>query len=201
MCGSRFTPHGVCVFPRAAFLRETPPGVQYVVLPKRVFCCQTTGLPGAGGKDTETSKALPGHVGTCPHRPLRRQTVALTWTITPAERLVVAVIEDTVTYADVEAYFEDVVAKGGIPFRKLVDARQGRSEITDAELLTYAGRVKAYSQMGKLGPLAVVAGENKSHDHSSLLRALAANGSRPLSIFANIGDAREWLDSVAPLTP
>jgi hypothetical protein len=125
--------------------------------------------------------------------------VTLTWTIDPAEKLVVAVIDGSVTYADIEPYLEDVFAKGALSFRKLIDARRGRSHITDAEFLIYAGRVKAYSQMGKLGPMAVVATEDKSRDHSNLFRALAANGSRPLTIFASVEDARDWLDSVAPI--
>jgi hypothetical protein len=125
--------------------------------------------------------------------------VALSWTITPADRLVFAVIDETVTYADIERYLEDVYAKGALSFRKLIDARQGKSHMTDSEFLTYAGRVKAYSQMGRLGPMAVVAGEDKSRDHASLFRALAANGNRPLSIFASVDDAKAWLDHVAPV--
>ena len=125
--------------------------------------------------------------------------MALSWTITHEDRLVFAVIEGAVTFADVERYLEDVVAKGGLTYRKLVDARQGTSQITDSEVLIYAGRVKAYSQMGRLGPLAVVAGEDKSRDHAGLLRALAANGNRPLSIFATIEQAISWLDHVAPV--
>ncbi len=125
--------------------------------------------------------------------------MTLHWTISPAERLVVAVIGGPVTYADVERYLEDVYAKGALSFRKLIDARQGRSHMTESEFITYAGRIRAYSQMDKLGPLALVAGEDKSLDHASLFRALAVNGNRPLSIFATVAEARSWLDTVAPV--
>ena len=125
--------------------------------------------------------------------------MTLRWTIIPEEKLVVAELEGTIAFADVEPYLEDVFARGALAFRKLIDARQGRSHLTDGEFLIYAGRVKAYSQMDKLGPMAVVAGEDKSRDHASLFRALAANGNRPISIFAGVAEARAWLDSVAPL--
>jgi hypothetical protein len=134
-----------------------------------------------------------------PDERLECAIVALSWTITPEDRLVFAVIEGTVTFADVEQYLEDVVTKGGLSYRKLIDARQGKSQIAESEFLIYAGRVKAYSQMARLGPMAVVAGEDKSHDHAGLFRALAANGNRPLSIFASIEQARAWLDHVAPV--
>ncbi len=123
----------------------------------------------------------------------------LTWTITPSEKLVFAAIEGTITFVEVERYLEDVFANGALSFRKMIDARLGHSHLTEGELLTYAGRIKAYSQMSKLGPMAVIAGDDKSLDHASLFRALAANGNRPLSIFANMTEARAWLDAVAPV--
>ncbi len=126
--------------------------------------------------------------------------MTLSWTLLPAEKLVTAVIEDDVDFSDVDRYLEDVYVKGGLAFRKLIDARRGRSHMTESELLTYAGRIKAYSQMSKLGALAVVAGEDKSRDHASMFRALAVNGARPISIFATVEQAMAWLDKMQPVT-
>jgi len=125
--------------------------------------------------------------------------MALNWTINPEDRLVVAVIDGAITFAEIERYLEDVAAKGGLSYRKIIDARHGKSQMSESELLLYAGRVKAYSQMAPLGPMAVVAGEDKSRDHAGLFRALAANGNRPLSIFSAVEQARNWLEHVAPL--
>ncbi len=126
--------------------------------------------------------------------------MTLRWTVIPGEKLVTAVIEGDVDFSHVDAYLQDVQARGGLAFRKLIDARQGRSHMSESELLFYAGRIKAYSQMSALGALAVVAGEDKTLDHASLFRALAVNGARPLSIFATVEQAMAWLDKVQPVT-
>ncbi|HYD04635.1 MAG TPA: hypothetical protein VEC60_02875 [Reyranella sp.] len=119
--------------------------------------------------------------------------MSLHWDILHDEQLVKLRTEGVLRFSDVTAYLEAVRDGGAIGYRKLCDAREGHSELTEAELLSYLGAVSGYSKLAPLGPQALVLTEASARAHQPMLRMLFVNEDRDLRIFTSPEDALEWL--------
>ena len=116
------------------------------------------------------------------------------WTISHAQRLVVAVAKEPVTVADIEQYFAGVTADGGMAYRKIFEITQTPLAISEDNLQALGQRVMFYAQHGQIGPLAIVAASDESYAQAQIF-ARAAAVRRPLQIFRELHDARQWLDA------
>jgi hypothetical protein len=119
--------------------------------------------------------------------------VPLHCSILHQHRLVVVVAGGTVGYEDVQSYLDAVNAANAVGYRTLFDARQGTSQLSDRDLMTYAGTEAALASMAPLGPFALIAGETGTQAHARLFHALAATTRREFQAFASIDDACDWL--------
>ena len=118
------------------------------------------------------------------------------WTISHANRLVVAVAKDEVTVADIEKYFAGVTADGAMSYRKTFEITHTPSVLTEANIRALGERVVLYAQHGQIGPVAIVAASDESFAQAQIFAAAAA-ARRPLAIFRELHAARHWLDAQA----
>src|SRR5262249_47534367 len=116
------------------------------------------------------------------------------WTISHPQRLVVAVAKGHVTVADHEQYFAGVTADGGMSYRKIFDTPHTPHALTAENVRALGQRVVFYAQHGQIGPVAIVAASDESYEQAQIF-ADAAQVRRPLKIFRELHDARQWLDS------
>jgi hypothetical protein len=121
------------------------------------------------------------------------------WTISQPDRLVVVVCEGSVTRTDIEAYLDDVVVAGALPYRKMFEAGDAHFELGDDDMMALGARIQAYAASGAatgtIGPLALVASSRQQYGQARLYEVLAETR-RPLRIFRDSRKARRWLDSL-----
>ena len=115
------------------------------------------------------------------------------WTISKPHRLVIAVARDELRLRDVEQYLDGVALADVLPYRKIFDMTHATVMLSDADIMSLGGRIRAYLQVTKLGPLAIVAVTERAYEQASLFQVLA-EGDRPVKIFRELHLAREWLD-------
>jgi hypothetical protein len=118
------------------------------------------------------------------------------WTVSHAQRLVVAVAKDEVTVADIEQYFAGVTADGAMTYRKIFEITYTPRALSDENLKALGQRVVFYAQHGQMGPVAIVAASDESFAQARIF-ADAAQVRRPLQIFRELHAARQWLDTQA----
>lgn len=116
------------------------------------------------------------------------------WTISKPHRLVIAVARDELRLRDVEEYLDGVAIAGVLPYRKIFDMTNAMVLLSDTDMMMLGARIRAYLKVGKLGPLAIVAVTARAYEQASLFQVLA-EGDRPVQIFRELHQAREWLDS------
>ena len=116
------------------------------------------------------------------------------WTISHANRLVVAVTKDDVDSKDIEQYFAGVTAEDAMSYRKIFEITHTPLALNADNLKTLGQRVVYYAQNGQIGPVAIVAASDESYAQAQIF-AQAANVRRPLQIFRELHAARRWLDA------
>ena len=116
------------------------------------------------------------------------------WTISYAERLVIAVAREQVTTTDIERYFAGLTADGAMGYRKIFEITHALTTLSDDNLTALGHRVVLYAQHGQVGPLALVAASDESFRQAKIFAA-AATARRPLAIFRELHLARQWLDA------
>src|SRR6185369_11216926 len=84
-------------------------------------------------------------------------TMPLEWKISHPDRMVEAVGKGPVGLQDIERYLDDVMVSEALPYRKIFDASQATSALTDNDMMMLGARMSAYVGLGPLGPLAIVA--------------------------------------------
>jgi hypothetical protein len=122
------------------------------------------------------------------------------WTISKPTKLVVAVCKGPLTRKDIEAYLDGVVVADALPYRKIFDATQAEPApggLSDDDMMALGARIRAYATTGDMGPLAIVASTPESFERAHLYAALA-EARRPIRIFKELHEARQWLDAEAP---
>src|SRR5215813_12007569 len=120
------------------------------------------------------------------------------WTISHPHRLVIAVCRDAVSRIDIEGYLDNVVVTDTLPYRKIFDMTNAVMELSDDDVMALGARIRAYAGMANMGPLALVASSPESYERARLF-AVLADARRPLKIFKELHDARQWLDAQAPV--
>jgi hypothetical protein len=115
------------------------------------------------------------------------------WTISHSSRLVIAVAKDEVKIEDLEKYFAGVTAEGAMAYRKIFEIGAEPMAVSDEGLKSLGQRVVLYAAHGQVGPVALVAGSDKSFAQAEVF-ASAATAGRQLRIFRELHAARRWLD-------
>ena len=116
------------------------------------------------------------------------------WTISHPTRLVVAVCKGEVSRNDIEDYLDGVVVADTLPYRQIFDISQGTLSLGDDDMMALGARIRAYAGISNMGPLAIVARSREGHAQARMFAALA-EAKRPLKIFGELHDARQWLDA------
>jgi len=119
------------------------------------------------------------------------------WTISKPAKLVIAVCKGTVTRKDIEGYLDAVVLADVMSYRKIFDGTHGEPALSDADMMELGARIRAYATTGEMGPLAIVASSPESFERAHLFAALS-EARRPIKIFQELHEARQWLDAEAP---
>lgn len=120
----------------------------------------------------------------------------LKWTISHADRMVEAVASGHVGLQDIERYLDDVMVSDALPYRKLFDASQTAFGLGGDDMMMLGARLSAYTGLGPIGPLAIVAPATAQRQQARLFATLAP-ADRPLKIFKTVGAARKWLAAAA----
>jgi hypothetical protein len=116
------------------------------------------------------------------------------WTISKPTTLVVAVCKDTLTRQDIEAYLDAVVIADCLAYRKVFDITKAEPALSDDDMMALGARIRAYTTLGTMGPLAIVASTPQSFERAHLFATLA-DAERPIRIFHELHEARQWLDT------
>ncbi len=116
------------------------------------------------------------------------------WTISHTERLVTVRAQGVIGRGEIEAYLDDVVVKGAMPYRKFLDARGAVPDLTDDDMMLLGARVSAYAEMDPRGPVALVVDPGSAYD--AALRFMNLGGARrPGMVFTSTDEARNWLEA------
>jgi hypothetical protein len=115
------------------------------------------------------------------------------WTISHPTRLVIAVAKDNLRLQDIESYLDGVVAAGALSYRKIFDTTGATANLSEDDLMALGARIRAYTAIGPIGPLAIVATTDRSYGQARMFTALA-EADRPIKIFRELHAARHWLD-------
>jgi hypothetical protein len=109
-----------------------------------------------------------------------------------ARRFVSVTADGRVVLQDVLDYFDRLVVDGGMPYPKLFDATGAKPQFSDDDMMVLGARASAYAEMEPRGPLALV---GTTEEVTSLLRRFMnlGRGQRPVMLFGNTRNAREWL--------
>jgi hypothetical protein len=118
----------------------------------------------------------------------------ITFTIDHDKRLVHAKTGGVVTLKDLEDYFDQVVAGGAMPYRKLYDSRDGTFVYTQDEVMLVGARISAYANFEPRGPVAVLAVSDASIEVATRILNLGG-AKRPAKIFHSEAAARQWLQA------
>ena len=126
----------------------------------------------------------------------------VTWSISHAERLVVAVAGEETTRQDVERYWAEIAAAGGMPYAKLFDAKHAIGSFDMADLRSLGKTMTDYARQGPVGPIAIVVGGEAELEMAKVFGEAAGNIDRAFRIFGEVPEARQWLlDLAAPGAP
>jgi len=124
--------------------------------------------------------------------------VALRWSISHDDRLIVAHITEAFVLADIPVFYAAIIAEGGLSYRKLVDLTLVPIDIAVLDLGGISKAVRAAMNDPQLGPVAFIVPNDAVHDMVEIFDRKTAID-RPLGIFRNGVSAMRWLDEIAPV--
>lgn len=118
------------------------------------------------------------------------------WAINHPTRMVVATANGALHLKDIEEYLEGVALAATLSYRKIFDMSHCSSELSNEDMLALGARIRGYTRMTAMGPVAIVAGSDEPYQQALLFESLAV-ADRPLKIFRKLQSAYDWLDEPA----
>ncbi len=117
--------------------------------------------------------------------------MALEWTISHPDHLVLATARGDVSPQEIRDYFHGVRLEGGMAYAKmfLVDSA---SMLSDENIRTLGGIIEKYALTGRIGPVAIVAATEEAYRQAEVF-ASAARAERPIRVFREQHLAAKWL--------
>jgi hypothetical protein len=123
--------------------------------------------------------------------------MAIIWTISHAERLVVAVGQNSVTATDILFCVDGMLKAGVISYRKIYDMTLLGITMPTLDLRSVGKRMAAMADNQGFGPVAIVVSSNGVAGSARHFEETSA-AKRPVRIFRDLYAARVWLDEIAP---
>ena len=136
------------------------------------------------------TSATPGTEGT----PCRRQAMPLHWTIDHERRLVLVTAVGALRADEIQAYLDDLVRAGAMPYAKLFDISKATSFLKADHIEELGTWLRDYmnAPMAAVGPLAIVAASPELFVQAEFFSDVAS-GHRPIRVFRDVESARRWL--------
>jgi len=118
----------------------------------------------------------------------------LRWTIDHDRRLVSVAAVGAVLASDIQAYLDDLVREGAMPYAKLFDVSQAVSFLKADDLEDLGKWLRRYmdAPTGTVGPLAIVASSPELFVQAEFFSDMAS-GRRPIRVFRDPESAKRWL--------
>jgi hypothetical protein len=123
--------------------------------------------------------------------------MAIIWTVSHAERLVVAVGQNSVTATDILFCVDGMLKAGVISYRKIYDMTLLGITMPTLDLRSVGKRMAAVADSKGFGPVAIVVSSNGVAGSARHFEETSA-ARRPVRIFRDLYTARVWLDDIAP---
>jgi hypothetical protein len=123
--------------------------------------------------------------------------MAIIWTVSHAERLVVAVGQNSVTATDILFCVDGMLKAGVISYRKIYDMTLLGITMPTLDLRSVGKRMAAMADNQGFGPVAIVVSSNGVAGSARHFEETSA-AKRPVRIFRDLYAARVWLDEIAP---
>ena len=116
----------------------------------------------------------------------------IAWGVDHAARLVSARATGELSRADIEAYFDGLVAAATLSYRKVLDMAECRLAVSSDDMAALGARVRGRESKGPMGSVAVIAGSDDVYDRIRLFESVV-DADRPLKIFRDAEMAYAWL--------
>jgi hypothetical protein len=123
--------------------------------------------------------------------------MAIIWTVSHPERLVVAVARNAVTATDILFCVDGMLKAGVISYRKIYDMTLLGITMPKLDLRSVGKRMAAIADSQGFGPVAIVVSSNGVAGSARHFEETSA-ARRPVQIFRDLYAARVWLDEIAP---
>jgi len=124
------------------------------------------------------------------------------WTISHGTRLVLAVTKGELQPDSVRSFLAAIDAAGARPYRKIIDVSALTARFDADTIAAFAAVIREREVGSAVGPIALVAGTGLAARQA---RAFAERAQlvRPIRVFAEQHEARQWLDKQAdrPIDP
>jgi len=118
----------------------------------------------------------------------------MSWTISHGARLVLVVAKGAVWAQDLIELLADLDRVGARAYRKLVDVREFSADYSEEQILGFAAvMLKRERDSPDAGPIAIVPGDGRVAEQVWLF-ADHASARRRIRVFAELHEARRWLD-------
>lgn len=127
----------------------------------------------------------------------REYCVALTWSISHKDKLVVVHLSAEFKLEDIPRAYAEVIAQGGLPYRKLVDLAEVPLDIGVLDIGSIGRFMREGAGGASRGPVAFIVDNDAVNDMAETFDRKTFHD-RPLGIFRDKESAMRWLDEVAP---
>jgi hypothetical protein len=125
------------------------------------------------------------------------EPMAIIWTVSHPERLVVAVGRNEVTATDILFCVDGMLKAGVISYRKIYDMTLLGITMPRLDLRSVGMRMAAMADSRGFGPVAIVVSSNGVAGSARHFEETSA-ARRPVQIFRSLYAARAWLDEIMP---
>jgi hypothetical protein len=107
-------------------------------------------------------------------------------------RFVYARAEGEVRLKDAEAFLDTLMVENALPYRKLIDSRDGEAKYVAADVVQLVARMKRYGLVDRRGAVAIAVNPK----HRDLIEQFLELGrpQRPGRTFLDPAEAERWLE-------
>jgi hypothetical protein len=107
------------------------------------------------------------------------------------DRIVIGVAHGGLTIADMQEFYESLMAGGAVNYRKIIDIVGTTTEMRKKDVAEFAAWLRAKFPEHPDGAIAIVA--NQRGEELAQLFAQLISDRQPARVFRSIRDARDWL--------
>lgn len=121
--------------------------------------------------------------------------MTIDWTVSHGTRLVLAVAKGDLAPSVMLDFLAAIEREGAVAYRKIVDVTGMTTAFLPEQIRDFAQRVRERELNTPAGALAIVAGKGPLASQAHAF-AEGAQLLRPIRVFAELHEARRWLDSL-----